>query len=126
MSTISMDTGAQRGGERVAGRREFAWLARAGLVARGVSYGIIGILALKLAFGSGGETTSQQGALQTIAGEPFGQVLLIAMAVGLAGYAIWRLVRAGIGHGSEQDDSVGERVAGAASGWRTPRCASRR
>lgn len=108
--------GAQRGGEMVADRREFGWLARAGLVARGVSYGIIGILALQLAFGSGGKTTNQQGALQAIADKPFGQALLIAMAVGLAGYAIWRLVRAGIGHGSQQDDSAGERVAGAASG----------
>ena len=45
--------GAQRGGDAVAHRREFAWLARAGLVARGVVYGIIGILALKLAVGSG-------------------------------------------------------------------------
>ena len=108
--------GAQRGGEMVADRREFGWLARAGLVARGVSYGIIGILALQLAFGSGGKTTNQQGALQAIADKPFGQALLIAMAVGLAGDAIWRLVRAGIGHGSQQDDSAGERVAGAASG----------
>jgi len=108
--------GAQRGGEMVAHRREFAWLARAGLVARGVSYGIVGILALKLAFGSGGKATNQRGALQTIAREPAGRVLLIAMAVGLAGYAIWRLVRASLGHGSQQKDSGGERVAGVASG----------
>jgi hypothetical protein len=38
------------------------------------------------------------------------------MLVGLAGYAMWRLVRAGIGHGSQEDDSALERVAGAASG----------
>ena len=37
---------AHRGGEAVAERREFAWFARFGLVARGVSYGIIGILAI--------------------------------------------------------------------------------
>jgi hypothetical protein len=109
--------GARHGGETVARRREFAWLARAGLVARGVSYGIVGVLALKLAFGSGGgKATNQRGALQALAREPFGQVLLIAMAVGLAGYSIWRLVRAGIGHGTQQKDSGGERVAGVASG----------
>ena len=44
---------AQRGGETVARRLEFAWLARAGLVARGLVYGMVGILALKLAVGSG-------------------------------------------------------------------------
>jgi hypothetical protein len=43
----------------VARRPELAWLARAGLVARGVVYGIIGILALKLAVGSGGKSTTQ-------------------------------------------------------------------
>jgi Domain of Unknown Function (DUF1206) len=107
---------ARRGGEAVAHRPEFAWLARAGLVARGVVYGIVGILALKLAVGSGGKATTQRGALMTIAHEPFGRALLIATAVGLACYAIWRLVRAGIGHGTEQDDSALQRVAEVASG----------
>lgn len=119
MSTVRIDNaiaGAQRGGETAARRREFAWLARAGFVARGVSYGIIGILALQLAFGSGGKTTNQRGAMQDLARQPFGQALLIAMAVGLAGYSIWRLVRAGIGHGTQQKDSAVERIAGVASG----------
>jgi hypothetical protein len=79
-------------------------------------YGIVGILALKLAVGSGGKATTQRGVLMTLAREPFGQALLIATAVGLAGYATWRLVRAGVGHGSEQNDSGLRRVAGAASG----------
>jgi hypothetical protein len=104
------------GGEAVARRPEFVWMARVGLVARGVVYGIVGILALKLAVGWGGEATNQRGALMTIAHEPFGKALLIATAVGLAGYAMWRLVRAGIGHGTHQKDSGFERVAGVASG----------
>ena len=108
--------GAQRGGEAVARRPEFTWLARAGLVARGISYAIIGILALKLAFGSGGETTNQRGALQQIAQQPLGKALLIGMVIGLAGYAMWRLTRAALGHGAQQQDSAGERVAAAASG----------
>jgi hypothetical protein len=86
------------------------------LVARGVVYGIIGILALKLAVGSGGKATNQRGALETIPREPFGKALLIAMVVGLAGYAMWRLVRAGMGHGAQEQDSGLERVAGVASG----------
>jgi hypothetical protein len=107
---------AQRSGETVSRRRELAWLARAGLVARGVVYANVGILALKLAVGSGGKATTQRGALMTLAQEPFGKALLIATAVGLAGYATWRLVRAGIGHGTEQTDSAFKRVAGVASG----------
>lgn len=108
--------GAQHGGEVVANRPEFVWMARAGLVARGISYAIIGILALKLAVGSGGETTNQRGALKTIAEQPVGTALLVAMAVGLAGYAMWRLVRAGIGHGTQDTDTPSERIGGAASG----------
>jgi hypothetical protein len=103
-------------GERVARRDEFEWLARAGLVARGVVYAIIGILAVKLALGHGGKATDQQGALATIAQQPFGEVLLSLVAVGLAGYASWRLVRAAIGHGPEASDDTKDRIAGAVSG----------
>ena len=107
---------ARETGEDIARSRQFEWLARAGLVARGAIYAIIGVLAIKLAFGDGGKTTNQQGALETIAGQPFGKVLLILMAVGLAGYATWRLVRAAIGHGQEASDDTKERIDGLASG----------
>jgi hypothetical protein len=62
-----------------------------------VIYAIIGTLAIKVALGSGGRTTNQQGALDTIARQTFGKVLLILVAVGLAGYALWRLFRASTG-----------------------------
>jgi len=102
---------------RASGRRGFEWLARGGFVARGAVYGIIGILALKLAFGVGGKATDQKGALETLAQQPFGRVLLILVAVGLAGYALWRLVRAALGHGVEAtNDSGFDRVAALASG----------
>jgi hypothetical protein len=103
-------------GEQFAHAKTLGWLARAGLVARGVVYGVIGILALKLALGDGGKATNQQGALKTIAGQSFGEVLLILMAIGLAGYSLWRLTRAAIGHGAEQRDSTSDRVAALASG----------
>jgi hypothetical protein len=93
-----------------------SWLARAGLTARGLVYAIIGVLALKLALGDGGKATNQQGALKTIAAQPFGKVLLVLMAVGLASYAVWRLARAGVGHGEEQQDSTADRIAALASG----------
>jgi Domain of Unknown Function (DUF1206) len=103
-------------GEQLAHAKTLGWLARAGLVARGVVYGVIGILALKLALGDGGKATNQQGALKTIAGQSFGELLLILMAVGLAGYSLWRLTRAAIGHGAEQRDSTSDRIAALASG----------
>ena len=107
---------AQAHGKAVAGSRGLEVFARVGLVARGVVYGVVGILALKLAVDAGGKTTSQQGALKEIARQPFGEFLLIATAVGLAGYAIWRLVRAAVGHGRETEDSTIERIGGLVSG----------
>ncbi len=72
-------------------RRRIEQLGRTGLVARGIVYGVIGVLALEVALGVGGRTTSQTGALKTIAHEPLGSVLLVVLAVGLAGYAVWQL-----------------------------------
>jgi fumarate reductase subunit D len=108
--------GAQAGGEKVERSRGFEWLARAGFVARGLIYGIIGILAIRLAVGAGGRNASQQGALETIAHQPFGKVLLILVAVGLAGYALWRLLHALLGHGPERSDSGFDRFGAFASG----------
>jgi hypothetical protein len=72
----------------------YAWLARAGLVAKGVSFGIVGALAIKLAVGDGGKATSREGALHTLAGETFGLVVLTLLVVGFAAYALWRFVEA--------------------------------
>lgn len=107
---------AQGGGEKVARSDGFEWLARAGFVARGLIYGIIGVLAVKLAVGAGGKTTNQQGAMRTIAQQPFGKVLLILVAIGLGGYALWRLIHALLGHGPENSDTSFERVAALGSG----------
>ena len=94
----------------------FEWLSRAGFLARALVYGIIGVLALKLAVGHGGKLANQQGALHTVAHQPFGKLLLTLVAVGLGGYSLWRFVRAGIGHGPEGSDTGFERVSAFASG----------
>ena len=94
----------------------FEALSRAGFVARGLIYGIIGILAIKLVFGVGGKTTNQQGALRTVAHQPLGKVLLTLVAVGLAGYAMWRFLRAALGHGPEGRDTGADRIVAFASG----------
>jgi Domain of Unknown Function (DUF1206) len=107
---------AQEGGEKFARTPAFEWFSRAGFVARAAIYLIIGVLALELAVGVGGRATNQQGALETIARQPFGKVLLILVAIGLAGYATWRLIRAALGHGPEESDSGMDRVTALASG----------
>jgi hypothetical protein len=73
-------------------------VARIGLVAQGVSFGLVAILAIKLALGEGGKATNREGALRTIAHHPFGKVLVIALAIGFGCYALWRLVELVFGH----------------------------
>jgi hypothetical protein len=72
----------------------YEWLARAGLVAKGISYGIVGVLAVKLAVGDGGDATSREGALHALAQETFGRVVLALLAAGFAAFALWRVVEA--------------------------------
>jgi hypothetical protein len=77
-----------------AGSGWYAVLARTGLVAKGLSFGIVGFLAVKLALGDGGKATSRQGALQAIAQHSYGKIVLILLACGFAAYALWRFVQA--------------------------------
>ena len=69
-------------------------LARFGYITRSFVYAIIGVLTLCAAFGIGGKTTGTNGALQIIARQPFGRILLALVAVGLLGYVLWRFVQA--------------------------------
>ena len=83
------------------------WLARLGFAAKGVVYALIGVLAVQYAFGQGGEATGTTGALETIAGGPFGQIILGLIALGLVGYSIWQFVRAGMDADNKGSDAVG-------------------
>jgi hypothetical protein len=65
-----------------------------GYAAKGVVYGIVGLLAAQAAVSAGGRTTDTQGALGAIVTQPFGKVLLSLVAIGLMGYVIWRFVQA--------------------------------
>jgi hypothetical protein len=107
---------ARSAGEDFVHSRLFAVLSRAGFVARGLVYGIIGLLALDLALGRGGKITNQQGALRSVEQHTFGHVLLAVLAVGLAGYSLWRLFRAALGHGLEGRDKGVERLGALGSG----------
>jgi hypothetical protein len=80
--------------------------ARAGLVAKGITFGVVAVLALGVAFGIGGDVEDRPGALQTLAESMIGRFLLGVLAVGLGGYALWRFVQAALGETIENGDDV--------------------
>lgn len=95
MATIDVRRpGQETRNKAESGRGWYAGLARFGLVAKGFSYGLVGVLALKLALGDGGSATSRQGALKDLAQQSFGKIVLILLALGFAAYALWRFVQA--------------------------------
>jgi Domain of Unknown Function (DUF1206) len=93
-----------------------AWigrLGRVGMVAQGVVYTIVALLAIGFALGLGGRPTDQSGAFRTLAGEWYGTVALALLAAGLAGYALWRFTVAALGEKAEsvEDVGLGKRIA---------------
>ncbi|WP_372453080.1 DUF1206 domain-containing protein [Streptomyces avidinii] len=88
--------------------------ARCGLLARGVLYVLVGVLALRLAFGdSGGKEADRQGALQELAGKPFGSGLVWAVGIGLVGMMLWHLSEAVFGAAGPDGDKPLKRLAAA-------------
>ena len=93
---------------------------RAGLVAKGVLYAVVGILAIKVALGGREESPDRQGALNAIAQQPLGRVLLGMLALGLVGYAVWRLAQGFLDRDHEGDGAkalVKRGGAVARAGW---------
>ena len=90
------------------------WFARLGLAARGVVYVIVGWFAIDAAL-RGSRTADSNGAIASLADKPFGGVLLIVIAAGLAGYAIWRASEAvSGGRALARDSKKGLKSAGLA------------
>jgi hypothetical protein len=93
-------------------------LLRLGYVVRGMVYGIIGVLALQVAIGSGGTLTDTQGAIATIGRTSLGGILLYVVLAGLIGYGLWGLIRAIADplHKGTEAKGLGERIGFAISG----------
>ncbi len=71
---------------------------RAGLVAYGVVHLLIAFLAVRLAVGHSSGSASSNGALHELARQPFGKVLVWAIAVGMLLLVVWQLMEAVLGH----------------------------
>ncbi|MEU9303606.1 DUF1206 domain-containing protein [Streptomyces sp. NPDC048269] len=90
-------------------------VARCGLAARGVLYVLVGVLALRVAFGDGGgKEADRQGALQELMEQPFGRVLVWAVGIGLVCMMLWRLSETVFGAAGPDGGKAGKRLASAA------------
>jgi hypothetical protein len=84
----------ERAAEKVTDNKWVEGLARLGYLVRGVLYLLVGVIAVQVAIGARSSPEDKTGAIATIAAQPFGKILLAGVAIGLAGYSLWGLVRA--------------------------------
>jgi hypothetical protein len=107
---------------------ESDWLDKAiriGLVAYGIVHLLIAWLAFQLAIGDHEGQPSTKGAMQQVAEQAFGEVLLWAIAIGMFFLVVWRLLEAALGHRDEEGakrwwkraDSLGKAIIYGAVGY---------
>jgi hypothetical protein len=126
MSDTTADRAKQAGhsaagkADRAAGKADSPWLkmlGKVGVAAIGIVWILLAWISLQVAFGgSSGKSTDNSGALQELAQQPFGRVLLAVMALGLLAYAVWQAVEAVIGYQRESEDTkrLGKRIGAGA------------
>jgi hypothetical protein len=112
MSSVSHT--AESTAARAANSRALELLTRAGFIGYGVVHLLFAWLALQVAWGGASAEGDQSGALQTLARQPMGTFLVIAIGVGLAAMALWQALEALVGHNVERGrERVFEKLASA-------------
>jgi hypothetical protein len=107
---------AEQVGQDVQDSRWFDRAIRFGMIVYGVVHLIVAWLAVQLALGQHNENASQKGAMQTLAKQPFGPVLLWLVAIGMTMLVLWRGLEAVVGH--REYDGVKRWRKRAASGFK--------
>lgn len=70
-------------------------VVRLGYAAKGLIYSLMGVLAIRVAFGMrGGRLTDPGGVLLQLLRQPFGVILLTVIGIGIIGYTAYHLVEA--------------------------------
>jgi hypothetical protein len=77
--------------------RAMEGLARWGLSSRAFLYVVLGVLTGAIALGRSTKEDDQQGALSLVSAQTGGKLLLVLIAIGFFGYAVWRLSEAAFG-----------------------------
>lgn len=106
---------AAAAGRRAAHSRAMEVAARGGFVARGAIYLLIGVIALQIALGHGGQA-DRGGALGQIAAKSYGTIVLWLLVVGFAGLALWRFSEVAFGAAGPDGNEAGERLKSLARG----------
>lgn len=96
-------------GRRAGHSDQVEWLGRAGLLAQGAIYALVALLALEVAVDGrdSSERPDKEGALRLVEKQPLGKVLLVALGLGFAAYAIWRLAQALVDRNAKGTDAKG-------------------
>jgi len=91
LSSEKVKLNAEKAARKV--RPWVGWVARTGYVAKGIIYATIGLLAMQEALGASGRSPGPSGAMHSIESQPFGRSMLALLALGLIGYALWKLLQ---------------------------------
>lgn len=96
--------------EEAANSQTFAAVARAGYAVSGLLHVLIGVIAVQLAVGRGGEA-DVSGAVTELANKPAGPFLLWACFAACAALALWQLGNAILGYRNASDNKVTKRLS---------------
>ncbi|WP_412750048.1 DUF1206 domain-containing protein [Krasilnikovia sp. M28-CT-15] len=108
---MSITAHAPHAARRAADSPAVQRLARGGFVCYGVVHLLFAWLALRVALGDPAQEGDQRGALQTLAAQPLGKVLVLVVVAGMVALALWQGLAAAIGQrGQRGRAAVAERV----------------
>ncbi|MCU1584096.1 MAG: rane protein [Microbacteriaceae bacterium] len=100
---------AVRGAAKAENSRPLRMGARVGYAVNGLVHLLIGVIAISVAVGTGGEA-DQSGALGQLAGSPGGLALLWITVVGLTLLGIWQILHAFLSSGSDSTRKWAHRI----------------
>ena len=98
----SLTSHAHGAASRAADSKWLERLTRAGFIGYGIIHLLFAWLAFQIAFGGSSTQGDQSGALQSLARQPFGTFLIVAIVAGMVAMAIWQAFEAAIGHREER------------------------
>lgn len=73
--------------------KRIKYVAKTGYLSKGIVYVVTGILAFSAAIGLSASAEGKLGVLEFLQKQPFGNVLIILLGVGLLCYALWRFIQ---------------------------------